>query len=685
MIARSTWVRALLAFALLGAAASSAGGSPVTFEIVPSGELPLGPAAPDGTNPYLFGGAAALTGAYTLPAVPSVGLLGSIDYRLIPTTVGTNLSLISVGVGARYTLSLLPRLALTASARGGYSVALYGGSAGSFAFAAGSAGVSFALTPSFSLGIGASYTNHFGVYSGIGFYFAAAAGIGSTRSRLEIEEIELLPVFPVFHTYYDSHPLGAVQIRNGEAGLIRDLQVAFLVDEYMITAKRSPLVPQLGPGESVEVPIYALFTEDILSVTEDTRVAGEILVSYIYLDEEMQQSEPYTVRVYNRNAMTWDDDRKAASFVTAKDPDILRFAKQVAGEARATGANAVNATFRQAMALYESMGEQGINYVIDPASSYIELSEVPTAVDYLQFPEQTLSYRAGDCDDLAILYSALLEAAGVETAFVTIPGHIYMAFNLGMSIDEAGRLFQSQQDLIDLDGAAWIPIETTVISDGFLDAWTIGGEQWRTYDATNEAAIYRNRESWQIYEPVAPDDTGAGATYPSVDGTIDAYLNRLDEFIETQTQDRAIEFRQAAEAAPTDPRPLNRLGALYARFGQYDLARVPLERAATLGSAPALVNLGNLELVDENPDTAIGYFERAVEISPRSVNALVGMAQARYQLRDFEEASALHAEIELVNPRAAERVSYLSGEISGTARASDAAAEVSPLWDDGAE
>ena len=33
--------------------------------------------------------------------------------------------------------------------------------------------------------------------------------------------------------------------------------------------------------------------------------------------------------------------------------------------------------------------------------------------------KQTLEYRAGDCDDLSILYSALLESVGVETAFIT--------------------------------------------------------------------------------------------------------------------------------------------------------------------------------------------------------------------------------------------------------------------------
>ena len=42
---------------------------------------------------------------------------------------------------------------------------------------------------------------------------------------------------------------------------------------------------------------------------------------------EFTKTETATIQMYDRNTMTWDDDRKAASFVTAKDPVILRFAK----------------------------------------------------------------------------------------------------------------------------------------------------------------------------------------------------------------------------------------------------------------------------------------------------------------------------------------------------------------------
>ncbi len=136
--------------------------------------------------------------------------------------------------------------------------------------------------------------------------------------------------------------------------------------------------------------------------------------------------------------MTWDDDRKAAAFVTSTDPDVLLFAKNTASDA-GSKANppAINATFRIAMALFQAMNLQGVSYVTDPTTPYESSSKNKTALDFLQFPMQTLAYRAGDCDDLSILYAALLEAAGIRTAFITVPGHIYVAFDLGHA--EGGR------------------------------------------------------------------------------------------------------------------------------------------------------------------------------------------------------------------------------------------------------
>jgi hypothetical protein len=58
--------------------------------------------------------------------------------------------------------------------------------------------------------------------------------------------------------------------------------------------------------------------------------------------------------------------------------------------------------------------------VVDPVTPYKKFSQ-NLSVDFLQFPNQTLEYKARDCDDLSMLYNALLESVGIKTAFITIP------------------------------------------------------------------------------------------------------------------------------------------------------------------------------------------------------------------------------------------------------------------------
>ncbi|HEB10626.1 MAG TPA: hypothetical protein ENI06_05370 [Spirochaetales bacterium] len=89
-----------------------------------------------------------------------------------------------------------------------------------------------------------------------------------------------------------------------------------------------------------------------------------------------------------------------------------------------------------------------MSYVIDPTTPYGEFSKDKLAIDFLQFPTQTLEYMAGDCYDLLILYSALLESVGVETAFITIPGHIFMAFSLNIQPADDRKRFLRPDELI---------------------------------------------------------------------------------------------------------------------------------------------------------------------------------------------------------------------------------------------
>ena len=152
------------------------------------------------------------------------------------------------------------------------------------------------------------------------------------------------------------------------------------------------------------------------------------------------------------------------------------------------------------------------------------------AVDFLQFPKQTLEYRAGDCDDLSILYNALLESVGIKTAFITIPGHIFSAFSLDMTDEEAKKQFENEADFIFIDGNAWMPVEITVIEDGFLKAWQIGAKEWRESSEQGKASFYSTEDAWAVYEPVGLFGT-ADISLPSSDHVVEEYIEEVNRLI----------------------------------------------------------------------------------------------------------------------------------------------------------
>ena len=99
--------------------------------------------------------------------------------------------------------------------------------------------------------------------------------------------------------------------------------------------------PQRCPDHGQDDPIA------ILNVTEATKAQAEITVEYTYNKAGLAVKQTETLRILDRNASSWDDDRKAAAFVTAKDPQVLGFAKRVANDAKSRAKPAaVNAAFR---------------------------------------------------------------------------------------------------------------------------------------------------------------------------------------------------------------------------------------------------------------------------------------------------------------------------------------------------
>ena len=471
-------------------------------------------------------------------------------------------------------------------------------------------------------------------------------------------------------------------LENTGPDTLSDVRLSFFVSTYMDSPRTFARFDRVRRGEQVEAELLALFNNRILGITEGERVTADITVEYTALGRSSTQTIRETLQIHNRNALTWDDDRKAAAFVTARDPNVLRYARNTAGVVDDSPLRAINTNFTIAMALFESFHTFGITYVVDPQSAYEELSQDAFALDFIQFPSQTLEYRAGDCDDLAILYNALLESVGIETAFITTPGHIYSAFSLDMWPDDAERTFGSLDSLIVEDDTVWLPLEITALRQGFIGAWETGARQWREYSATGEAAIHLTRRALQVYPAVgSPGDGVVLTTLPDRDRLLRTYSDRLNTFITRSIHDREQELLRRIRSN-ADVRPINALGVLYARHGLYDRAEEQFLRIATR-SASARTNLGNIAYVRPDYADALLHYQQALLIEPENTVALLGAAKAHYQLNDHGAAAEAYQKLAARDETLAARHAWIAGTAgTDTARASSTEATTRMTWDE---
>ncbi|MFW5729547.1 MAG: tetratricopeptide repeat protein, partial [Spirochaetota bacterium] len=585
----------------------------------------------------------------------------------------------SVGLGLQARLS--PRFSIGASGFGGFGripdvdPEESGGQSYGVYEVGGRVGIDLRVTPALTLGIGAGYQRL--ATPAFDFVNALTAGIrlelapselSRNRSNLAIEQIETEAVFPVLRSWYDEEPLGSVTIRNNEDGPVENVRVSFHTPEYMGGARLCGVIDRLDEGESAVVPLNAVFDERVLTLTENVKTFAVVSTEYSYFGSTRTAETDFTLQFRHRNAMTWEDDRRAAAFVSPTDPAALWFARYASSVVRDRMRGALPPNLQYALGIFEALNLYGVNYVIDPNSSYIELSENPQAIDYLQYPSQTLMYRGGDCDDLSILFASLLESAGVPTAFITIPGHIYMAFDIGLTEEEAREQFFDPGLLIFRDDGVWAPIEVTMIQEGFVKAWRIGAKQWLDNDAVGSAAIFPMRENWSRYAPTGLPNASARFTLPGEANMMVAFDTAVNRVVTRELAPTIADF-EARLARERKPDTLNEYGIALPRAGMLDEAWERFAEAAEAEYDWAWSNLAGVAFIRRDYDLAYSYYEWAASLLPEDPVATLGMARAAYELDRYAESEALYADLRVGAPDLATRFAYLESVYGGSGRA----------------
>ena len=446
------------------------------------------------------------------------------------------ISVLEGGVGTGYHLDISDRFSFDLN----FDIGAYQAKANrkvSGISAGGSLTFSYKINPSIYLDVNAS-GKHFaakptplmmvnaGVAPGITFNITE---IFNNKTNLGIELNELAPVFPVLYSWYENNSFGSVSITNKEDSSITDVTISFFQPQYMAHAKECATIKRIGRGETVSVDLVAFFNEQMLELTEKTDTSSYIIVNYSRLGKKLSQSYALDVPVYGRNNMSWDDDRRAAVFVSSKDPAAMQFGKYTASIVRDNLRTDMPVNIQYAIGIFQALNQFGLNYVVDPSSAF-EDNVGTSSIDFLQFPYQTLMYRGGDCDDLSILVCSLFEAVGIDTAFITVPGHIFMAFDSGLTPEQAKMIYRNSSEYIIVDDEVWVPLEITLSDEGFYRACRYGAREWNTAAANGNAALYKMRDSWQIYQPISVPGAVAYFNLPDSNAILLAFQNGAEEW-----------------------------------------------------------------------------------------------------------------------------------------------------------
>jgi len=464
---------------------------------------------------------------------PGIGAAGSLDWTFLPLgkkinmgfSAGGNVAIIPLLVGEPMVIfegSTGPFLRFRPfdrfSVRAGFNGGVYQFTWGEISetkfMTSTSLGLEFHLLPFMSFYADGAYRYRIFSENQPMTSFSASVGIVlnltelmNNRIRVNVEKTQQYRIFPVSWAWYEFNPVAEVMITNEEPNAITDIRLSFFLDSYMGQPWTFAHLPRLDSGASAEVPVTALFNEVMMSLTENVNANGIIHLQYRSLGALKETILPIQMPIFHRNTLSWDDDRRAAAFVSPRDGSARIFARYVQNAVdlhiRANPRNTrllnVPENVRYAAAMFEALRLYGISYVVVPTLSFVNMRADESALDNVSYPYETLYFRGGDCTYISILFCSLLEALNIETAFITIPGHLYMAFEVGDSNWLAGSV-----DIIEIetDGVIkrWLPVEITVPEEGFGRAWRIGARSWRTAGA--DAELFPIRECWEVYPSV---------------------------------------------------------------------------------------------------------------------------------------------------------------------------------------
>ena len=468
---------------------------------------------------------------------------------------------------------------------------------------------------------------------------------------LDIIDFSLEPIFPSQYSFYAFNPAGEITIENTSNTTVRNVKVSVIIPDYMKIPSEK-VIDKIPPKSKVKVSIpVTLDIKSLLKLSENITSQAQAKVSYVIRGRVTERSLSKPVKIYNRNAITWRRPESVCSFVTPSDEVVKEFTRTTLGNVNITD-KALPRNVLNAIIAYNAVRTYGIKYVTDTWK--VSGNEI---LDNIFFPRELLHYKTGDCDDHAVLLSSMLESIGIRTAFILTPDHIFLMFDTGISPKNAYLISLNPKDYIIYDGSVWLPVETTLISKPFVTAWKTGAEEY--YKLGGESGIKTVGESetkagislksgiyiidvhrgWKTFPPVNVELGVKPSSTPNIQLVAQSTKSDIETYKETYKQT----VRQTVQALleKGDEKSMYELARIFTLFDQYDQAEKYLSKYQT---ASAYNNLGNIYFLKNQPEKAIEYYQKSIELDPNDGGVYLNAGLLYYLNGNPERAQELFAE-----------------------------------------
>lgn len=295
-----------------------------------------------------------------------------------------------------------------------------------------------------------------------------------TQALVEILDVKILDeIYPTQSENYLDNPFAIGKIVNLTDEKV-SIKPSSFINELNSEKIYSPII-SVEPFDTIDVPFFTIISDEKNNIEKRKIAQTNFYVTTISDEPDDEIKKPILINDKNSWNGIVNDLRH---FVKSEIDYSHNFAKKILKENKdsLSETNLSIEQFKNIKTLFNSI-VKNMSYVSDRRATS----------EYVQFPSETIKIKGGDCDDLSVCFSSVLESVGIQTAFIDYKpygsiGHVCLLVNTSLEPSQAelitinDRKYFTRKNVTGKE-EIWLPLEMTVFTS-FEDAWNFASTRF---------------------------------------------------------------------------------------------------------------------------------------------------------------------------------------------------------------